>query len=76
MQMTKGNVGSLLVFDPSKISDDGKASEDAVLGIITERGMHGMNAEQLPCLASCCTGCAEQAQHIFLHNNLRPVASV
>ena len=42
-QMTKGNVGSLLVFDPSKLSlqsgDQLKsASSDAVAGIVTERG--------------------------------------
>lgn len=43
--MTRGNVGSLLVFDPSKIdlapSEASKmrsAHEDAVVGIITERG--------------------------------------
>ena len=41
MQMTKGNVGSLLVFDPSKIQIDQpikEASGDAVVGIVTERG--------------------------------------
>ncbi len=37
--MTKGSVGSLLVFDASKIGTDGKPSEEAVVGIITERGM-------------------------------------
>lgn len=37
-KMTKGNVGSLLVYDPSKVSPDSdKASEDAVCGIVTER---------------------------------------
>ena len=39
--MTKGNVGSLLVFDPSKIQIDQpikEASGDAVVGIVTERG--------------------------------------
>lgn len=39
LQMTKGSVGSLLVFDASKIGTDGKPSEEAVVGIITERGM-------------------------------------
>ena len=41
--MTKGNVGSLLVFDPSKVdlsSEMTKASGDAVVGLITERGAH------------------------------------
>jgi hypothetical protein len=40
--MTKGNVGSLLVFDPEKITIDEpvkEASGDAVVGIVTERGM-------------------------------------
>ena len=44
--MTKGNVGSLLVFDPSKLrlesgeSHDLKAaSSEAVVGIVTERGV-------------------------------------
>ncbi len=41
--MTKGNVGSLLVFDPSKVdltaAEMTKASGDAVVGLITERGM-------------------------------------
>ena len=43
--MTKGNVGSLLVFDPSKVdlapteaSSMKSAHEDAVVGIVTERG--------------------------------------
>ena len=41
--MAKGNVGSLLVFDPAKIdfaSDDKvkSAAGDAVVGIVTERG--------------------------------------
>lgn len=37
-KMTKGNVGSLLVFDPTKVSVDAtQASEEAVCGIITER---------------------------------------
>ncbi len=42
--MTMGNVGSLLVFDPSKISFESKAGKgmsaasDSVMGIITERG--------------------------------------
>ncbi len=39
--MTKGNVGSLLVFDPEKITIDQpikEASGDAVVGIVTERG--------------------------------------
>ncbi|CAK0771436.1 hypothetical protein CVIRNUC_003860 [Coccomyxa viridis] len=39
-KMTKGNVGSLLVFDPSKIQIDQpikEASGDAVVGIVTER---------------------------------------
>jgi len=45
LQMTKGNVGSLLVFDPSKLrlesgesSDLRSASSEAVVGIVTERG--------------------------------------
>ena len=45
VQMTHANVGSLLVFDPSKMhlvrTKDGhitNVSKDAVLGIITERG--------------------------------------
>lgn len=46
--MTKGNVGSLLVFDASKMGANGKASEEAVVGIITERG----------------TCCSEQAYRI------------
>ena len=41
-QMTKANVGSLLVFDPEKLKlTDGPikdAEGDAVRGIITERG--------------------------------------
>lgn len=43
--MTKANVGSLLVFDPSKLrlesgesSDLRSASSEAVVGIVTERG--------------------------------------
>ena len=40
--MTKANVGSLLVFDASKLdlssSTDVKPSGDAVEGIVTERG--------------------------------------
>ncbi|CAL5228051.1 g11116 [Coccomyxa viridis] len=39
-KMTKGNVGSLLVFDPSKITIDQpikEASGEAVVGIVTER---------------------------------------
>lgn len=44
LQMARGNVGSLLVFDPSKIdfaTDDKvkSAAGDAVVGIITERGL-------------------------------------
>ena len=43
LQMAKGNVGSLLVFDPAKIdfaSNDKvkSAAGDAVVGIVTERG--------------------------------------
>ena len=43
LQMTKGNVGSLLVFDPEKISFEDQsaiksATSDAVVGIVTERG--------------------------------------
>lgn len=44
MQMTKGNVGSLLVFDPSKFTFEGSednlkvASKEAVAGLVTERG--------------------------------------
>ncbi len=44
-QMTKAHVGSLLVFDPSKLEvaedekpDVHKTKRDAVVGIITERG--------------------------------------
>ena len=43
-QMTKGNVGSLLVFDPSKLDllagTDAlhRASNEAVVGLVTERG--------------------------------------
>lgn len=45
--MAKGNVGSLLVFDPEKIdfaSDDKvtSAAGDAVVGIVTERGQRCM----------------------------------
>ena len=42
--MTRGNVGSLLVFDPAKINFSGSesglksAASDAVEGIVTERG--------------------------------------
>lgn len=43
--MTKAHVGSLLVFDPSKLEvaedeapDVHKTKRDAVVGIITERG--------------------------------------
>ena len=50
-QMTRGNVGSLLVFDPSKINlspaeatSMKAAQEDAVVGIVTERGK--LNARQ------------------------------
>lgn len=45
VQMTKGNVGSLLVFDPSKLQIEGgdenlkSASSEAVVGIVTERGV-------------------------------------
>ena len=41
VQMTRGNVGSLLVFDPAKITIDQpmkEAAGDAVVGIVTERG--------------------------------------
>jgi hypothetical protein len=42
--MAKGNVGSLLVFDPSKIDFSSEeqvksAAGDAVVGIVTERGL-------------------------------------
>ena len=41
-QMTQGNVGSLLVFDPAKAGAAGTggsvAPGDAVVGIVTERG--------------------------------------
>ena len=52
--MTKGNVGSLLVFDPSKLSVQSgdqlkSASSDAVAGIVTERGMQP-HALGLTCL--------------------------
>ena len=45
LQMAKGNVGSLLVFDPEKIdfANDEQvksAAGDAVVGIVTERGQH------------------------------------
>ena len=48
--MAKGNVGSLLVFDPAKIdfADEEKvkaAAGDAVVGIVTERGMPLRNPE-------------------------------
>lgn len=44
IQMAKGNVGSLLVFDPSKIDFANEeqvksAAGDAVVGIVTERGL-------------------------------------
>ena len=47
LQMAKGNVGSLLVFDPAKIdfgSDEKvkSAAGDAVVGIVTERGEQWM----------------------------------
>ena len=39
LQMTKGNVGSLLVFDPAKVhKGSSQPTEDSVCGIITERG--------------------------------------
>lgn len=43
LQMTKGKVGSLLVFNPEKISFEDQsaiksATSDAVVGIVTERG--------------------------------------
>jgi hypothetical protein len=47
--MTKGNVGSLLVFDPAKITIDApmkEAAGDAVVGIVTERGEGGLTAPQ------------------------------
>lgn len=41
-KMTHANVGSLLVFDPSKVevggNEDTSKAEDAVVGIFTERG--------------------------------------
>lgn len=41
-KMTHANVGSLLVFDPSKVevggNEDASKAEDAVVGIFTERG--------------------------------------
>lgn len=41
-QMTRGNVGSLLVFDPEKLKPTDhpirEAEGDAVMGIVTERG--------------------------------------
>lgn len=50
--MAKGNVGSLLVFDPAKIdfANDEKvkaAAGDAVVGIITERGVLSCKADAL-----------------------------
>lgn len=48
LQMTKANVGSLLVFDASKLhlnSSDVTPSGDAVEGIVTERG------------TACCNSC-------------------
>jgi hypothetical protein len=42
LQMTHANVGSLLVFDPTKVKvherNDSAHSKDSVVGIITERG--------------------------------------
>lgn len=39
-KMTHANVGSLLVFDPSKVdlTESNTSSSDAVVGIFTERG--------------------------------------
>lgn len=50
-QMTHANVGSLVVFDPSKVTVDKNASKvinankDAVVGIMTERGERGWGLE-------------------------------
>jgi hypothetical protein len=45
--MTQGNVGSLLVFDPAKAGAAGSggsvAPGDAVVGIVTERGVKGFS---------------------------------
>lgn len=41
LQMAQSNVGSLLVFDPTKVSGSKEvtsAAADAVVGIVTERG--------------------------------------
>jgi hypothetical protein len=38
-QMTKNNVGSLLVFDGNQVTCDSPSSASACVGIITERGM-------------------------------------
>ena len=64
LQMTRGNVGSLLVFDPAKIdlapteaSTMKSAHEDAVVGIVTERGTFAMleNITEIGRI-SCCAG--------------------
>lgn len=66
LQMAKGNVGSLLVFDPEKIdfaSDDKvtSAAGDAVVGIVTERGQRCMpgfsTAMNKTCQALCLPQC-------------------
>ena len=56
LQMTKGNVGSLLVFDPSKVdlaAEMTKASGDAVVGLITERGTLFSCVINCPALDAC-----------------------
>lgn len=53
--MTKGNVGSLLVFDPSKldlskgVDELQHASGEAVVGLVTERGALLRPREALVC---------------------------
>ena len=57
-QMTQGNVGSLLVFDPAKAGAAGTggsvAPGDAVVGIVTERGEFSVffSIYSFPCSSS------------------------
>lgn len=62
LQMTKGKVGSLLVFNPEKISFEDQsaiksATSDAVVGIVTERG----GLARLPIHQHSCQGKAGHA---------------
>ena len=67
LQMTHTNVGSLVVFDASKVTVDRAASkvinatQDAVVGIFTERGELGTARQGRACAQALTACCARHA---------------